>query len=217
MSPTAHELLHDRYISGPAQLAPFARILDWSALSMLNRTTIAANIDRARLLRRLIDESLATGVTDEATFHMRVELHNMLTDLFEVITDDLLLLSAFELHAKAELLRRGYIVHELEAGDLSDQQKKRPLHVRTVRAALNRGEQVRFRDHTIGVSVLLRGSYRAKYPFSPSVLRGLREVQNRRNLIHFHVGLAWTVSEDLLAAAQFLDKAIPQHRKRRFG
>lgn len=112
--PSIHALLHDFYVTSGRSFSPYARVIDWSARKLLTRTRISGNLSRAKTLRKLIDRSLTAAAHDDDEAVMdRFELHYMLTDCYDVMVDDLLLLSAFESHAKATLLGSGYVVHEI--------------------------------------------------------------------------------------------------------
>ncbi len=208
-----HALLHDFYVTGGHSFSPYARVIDCSARRLLQRARIFDNLSRARTLRKLLDRALASGQHDDETVMDRFELHHILIDCYDVMVDDLLLLSAFENHAKAVLLGSGYVVHEItKPAALRGKHREQPVHVRAVRSILRKGTDVTFSEKTVGLETLLKPAYSKKYPISKQVAAGLGEIRGRRNQIHFNTGYAWSVTSEVLATVAHLDSAIPRRK-----
>ena len=208
-----HALLHDFYISAGRSFTPYARAIEWSARRLLQRTRILENLSRAKTLRKLLDRSFVSGQNDDEAVMDRFELHDMLIDCYDVMVDDLLLLSAFENHAKAVLLARGYVVHQInKPAYLKSKQRAAPVHVRAVRSAIRKGEAVSFSEKTVGLQELFEGAYLRRFPIPADVNKGLQEIRARRNQIHFNSGFAWTLSIEVLAAASHLGSTIPKRK-----
>lgn len=211
--PSIHGLLHDFYITSGRTFSPYARAINWSARNLLKRTRILDNLSRARTLRKLLDRAFASGQNDDEAVMDRFELHDMLIDCYDVMVDDLLLLSAFENHAKAALLGSGYVVHEIaKPSVLRKRQREHPVHVRAVRAALTKGTDVTFSEKTIGLQDLLKPAYLKRFPMPKQVATGIDEIRGRRNQIHFNTGYAWTVTTEVLATVAHLDSTIPKRK-----
>ncbi len=211
-----HLLLHDIYLNRTAGISYYAKQLDWSARSMLDKAKLTSNIERAKSLRALLDKHMIKSYNDDEHIEEAVLIHKLLSECFEVITDDLMFLSAFEMYAKGKLLRKGYLVHEVKKpSNLCKKQRKNPIHMRTIRALDKKGESIEFSEKTIGIGQLLEAGYISKYPLGSAALKGLSEVRGRRNLVHFQMGMAWTVSTDLLEFVEHLDSVIPAHEKNR--
>ncbi|MGH7926480.1 MAG: hypothetical protein ACREQV_01635 [Candidatus Binatia bacterium] len=194
----------------------YADILDQAARSMLERTRIINNVERARLLLDALDR-LPTPVEarESSEGELWFELFRLLCDNYAPIVDDLLLISAFEMAAKASLLRAGYVIHEIETPkDLRACQRKRPVHRRTVRASITRGTDVQFSDRTIGMPALMEPKYFVRHRLPRGAASALREVQGRRNLVHFQMLLMWGVDRDLISLVEHLDRSLPAGRSR---
>ncbi len=207
-----HLLLHDIYLNSVSKLAPYAKHLDWSARSMLDKAKITSNVKRAKILRSLVDKHIANNLENDDDREELFLIHQVLSECFEVVVDDLMLLSAFEMYAKGQLLRKGYLVHEISKPSLlNKKQRTSPVHVRTIRAHAKRGEKIKFSEKTIGIGQLVEQGYIGKYPLTEDELVGLSEVRKRRNLVHFQMGMSWRISKELLAFTEYLDSKIPLH------
>jgi hypothetical protein len=210
-----HDLFHDHYV-GNASAASWIESIDRGARVMLDKTTILPNLARAKILRDVLDVFWTGDHLNNEPERQRVfDIFSLLTDCFEPIADDILIISALEIHAKAALLRKGYVIHEIRRPSrLRQQQKHTPVHMRTVRAAIRKGEQVLFNQTTIGIGLLLVDKYLKHYPLPPSAAAALAEVRQRRNFVHFPDPYAWGVDRNLLELVQHLDVAIPRIKVR---
>ena len=213
---TIDDLMHDGYRKGKANLVTSS--LDWMARSMLDKAKITKHIDRAKVLHILVEQSFAKSGKSDADQEVNRQLFLLRSECFDVLIDDLIIASAFELYAKRTLLSRGYCVHNISTPEslTNAQQGKKgraasPIHVKTIRASEAKGEKVSFQKNTLTMSILMKKAYVDRLKVPEDAMRGLTEVQKRRNLIHFHTGYTWTVTSDLLALVDYLDKAIPTH------
>jgi len=103
-----HDLFHDHY-SGNGSAASWVEYINRGARVMLDRTTIVPNLQRAKVLLDLLDVFWTGEHLNNELERQRVfDVFSLLTDCFEPIADDVLIISALEIHAKAELLRKGY-------------------------------------------------------------------------------------------------------------
>jgi hypothetical protein len=210
-----HDLFHDHY-SGSGSAASWIEYIDRGARVMLDRTTIVPNLQRAKVLRDVLDVFGTGDHLNELEQQRVFDVFSLLTGCFEPIADDVLIISALEIHAKAELLRKGYVIHEIRhPSRLRKQQKDAPVHVRTVRAAIRKGEQVVFNHGTIGISVLLLDKYLKHYPIPPNAVAALAEVRRRRNFVHFPDPYAYGVDRSLIELVQHLHNVIPPIKIRR--
>jgi hypothetical protein len=208
-----HEYMHDLYKSGKA-FGRTAKLLRYSARQMFDKADIANNLNKAKKLRALYDylRTQKGGAPLEQMERWSIPFE-ALNDCFSVILDDLMLLSAYEMYAKAFLISKGYVVHEIEIPQsLKRLQKKGPIHVRTIRAKMASGEVVKFQETTIGIGHLLSSGYKAKVKTPKLVEDGLIEARNRRNRIHFALSYTWSVTPQLLALVEYLDKEIPKSK-----
>ena len=113
--------MHEQYLEG--RNSKMYKSLDYFARSMLDKATIVKNINSAKVLRKVCDEKI------KADEHMNNEdfrhLHMLLINCFEVIVDDVILMSAFEMLMKRKLLAKSYVIHEISKPDsLKKRQKK---------------------------------------------------------------------------------------------
>ena len=213
-STTIVDLIHEGYRKGKSNLATSS--LDWMARSMLEKAKIAKHIDRAKVLRTLVDQSFAKSGKGEFDRKAGHELFSLLSECFDVLIDDLIIGSAFELYAKRMLLSQGYCVHDISLPEnlrLAQRGKKgqggAPVHVNTIKATETKGAAVGFGETTLSLSILMSKPYANRLNLPADAMRGLAEVRERRNLVHFHTHLTWNVTSDLLALVEYLDKAIP--------
>ena len=212
--------IHEGYRKGKSNLV--TKSLDWMAREMLDKAKITKNVDHAKKLRALVDQSFAKEGKSEFDREVTSELFSLLASCFDVIIDDVIIASAFELHAKRLLLSQGYCVHDISApSSLQDAQRGKkgrngaPVHVKTIKASEARGVRVKFKPTTLGLSTLMSKSYAEKLKISQEAMRGLAEVRDRRNLVHFHTHFSWNVTDALLALVGHLNKAIPDHDVRK--
>ncbi|PHS20146.1 MAG: hypothetical protein COA86_02325 [Kangiella sp.] len=203
---SVHEHMHEQYIEG--KTSKMYKSLDYFSRSMLNKATIVKNIKKAKILYKVVNEKIkSSGTMENDDIH---QLYMLLTDCFEVIVDDVILLSAFEMLMKRKLLAKSYIIHEItEPLFLKKKQKKVPIHVRTIQSNAKNKESIKFSDNTIGIGFLMKNDYLSKTKVPDSILKGLAKVRNRRNLVHFQSPFAWSVDNELLELVQYLDKEIP--------
>ena len=209
-----HHLFHDHYAGG-VKVSAWAQQLHQGARLMLERTAIVSNLQRAYLLLDVMESlqhSPQVGVSQESRVF---GVFALLTDCYSYIADDLLVAAAFEIHAKAKLLKAGYVIHNIrEPVHLRKLQKKQPIHVRTVRARMKQGDNVLFDRITLGIATLLEARYLSHYPLTPGALGALGEVRRRRNLVHFAEPHSWAVDRNLLELVEHLNRDIPPFRKR---
>lgn len=209
-----HHLYHDRYRSG-GSITAWVDQLHQNARLMLQRTSILPSLSRAHLLLDVLGRLTAAGDFGDDSEQRFFGIFALLTDCYEVIADDLLILSALEIHAKVMLLKAGYVIHDIrKPATLRKRQKDRPIHVRTVRALAKKGDDVVFAQTTLAIGTLLEQKYIKHYPLSPSAATALAEVRRRRNLVHFAEPYSWTVDRNLLELVDHLNGVIPQIRIR---
>ena len=189
-------------------------MLDWTARSIYEKAKVAQNLTRAKLLRKIVDEKFkgSKKKTEQEILEIR-DLHLLLVECYEVITDDLLLISSLELIAKRKLVAKCYVIHQVKAPkSLCNEQKRKPIHARTIQAMERAGKPVSFRESTIGISVLLGKRYRQATAIPDHILSGVQIARRRRNLIHFHVANFYTVETELLNFIGYLNEVIPSRR-----
>jgi hypothetical protein len=202
-----HELMHEQYLEG--RNSKMYKSLDYFARSMLDKATIVKNINSAKVLRKVCDEKI------KADEHMNNEdfrhLHMLLINCFEVIVDDVILMSAFEMLMKRKLLAKSYVIHEISKPDsLKKRQKKAPVHIRTIQSLAKKGEEIKFGENTIGVGCLVKEEYLNKTKAPNNILKGLEKVRGRRNFVHFQSAFGWSVDKELLDFVEYLHNEIPK-------
>lgn len=174
------------------------------ARSLLDRTKIVPNLAVAKdRLRTADDQKQALGNEHIGEWG---ELYLKAYECYEEFVDDLLLLSAFELLAKARLLEQGYVIHSIDnPSSRRNDQKNEPLLAERLRAE---GCDMS-NSHTIGITSLLKPAYRELYAFNSDVEQGLEKIRSRRNLVHFNMGYGYKLTREILAAVEFLDDSVP--------
>jgi len=191
------------YYTEPGKLASWGRPLNWFARNTLEKAKIAQNIERAKELRGVYDSLLK----DKRPVEEWSTVFRVLSGYYEVIQDDLMLISAYELHLKSKLLRKNYAIHEICAPkELSKRQKKEPIHKRTMQAYIARGETIKFTEKTLGISTITEKGYAKFHTTNRSVERGFKIAKARRNLVHFTLGHAYQVDKELLDFVEYLIK-----------
>jgi hypothetical protein len=206
-----HDLFHDLYVTRGTKFLPHAEYLERGARLVLERTAILPNLPRARLLLDVLDECRPTATGSEGAHERFFGIFRLLMELYESIADDLLVLSAIELHAKAVLLRAGYVIHEIrKPSSLKQVQRSTPVHVRTIRAKLRKGEEVRFSRTTLGIRSLFDDGYIKHYPMTATARAAIADVRRRRNLVHFFEPFAWSIDRGLLELVEHLNFTIPR-------
>jgi hypothetical protein len=211
-----HDLYHDRYLSGGRRLHD-ARQLDLGARVMLERSTILPSLSRAKVLLDLLDLCRKGGQVHGDAERQRVfDVFGLLMDCYQLIVDDLLVIFAFEIHAKAVLLKAGYVIHQIRKPKaLRSLQSESPIHIRTVQASSKRGEEVGFQPHSLGIDLLLREKYLQHYPLPSGGAAAIAEVRKRRNTIHFVEPYVWAVDRSLIQLVEHLESAISPIRVQR--
>ncbi|MPY25003.1 hypothetical protein [Shewanella sp. YLB-07] len=211
-----NQLIIDIYLNDSSSIPDYTKALNINARIILDHTKIISNLHQAYLLRELIDEEQKQ--INQKHDPMRAQLLTyimLIGDCFDAITDDLLLLSAFETHAKSELLHQGFIIHTLiKPKEIARQQQNKPVSIKTIREANQRNESVKFTkyENTLSVSKLLQPKYLEKFNLTPSEVQGVEEVRKRRNTVHFQLGSSYRVSSDLLNFVSFLDASLPKSK-----
>lgn len=210
-----HHLYHDHYIRG-GSIRAWANQLHLNARLMLQRTAILPSLSRAQLLLDVLDRfAPPEHFSDESEQSRFFGIFALLTECYEVIADDLLVLSSLELHAKATLLKGGYVIHQIrKPAKLKQLQETDPVHVRRVRARAKNGDEIVFGQKTIGIATWLKPAYMKRYPLPAGAAAAVDEVRRRRNFVHFMEPYTWTVDRNLLDLVSHLDQVIPRMRMR---
>lgn len=177
---------------------------------MLEKADIVRNLRQARELRLLRDRMVTqiSGMSKEER-HEFMMLYQVQMGYYDVIVDDLIVMGAFEMYAKAMLLARQRIPHLVtKPNQLSKLQKKHPLHMRTYRSQLRKGKLVSLSPNTLTASTLLHPNYQAVIGLPRSTFAELSKINKRRNLVHFHLALSWDLPIEAIEAIETLRDAI---------
>jgi hypothetical protein len=206
---TEAQQVHLLYAKG-APLRNYAEASARSARHILQKSKIAQSLASAITLQYVHERMPITNSIEDA-YHRLGMLRILTTDYFSMLADDVLLLSAYEIYAKSQLLKKRYVIHDILKPDgLRKKQRREPIHIRTIQAHFKRGETVEFGETTLAVSTLQKRAYK-KITTTPSAAsKGLEEVWRRRNLIHF-VTIYWgSVTKALIDFVRFLDQVLPR-------
>lgn len=117
---------------------------------MLDRANIARNPEKASALQLLYNELRLAIDNPLAKWKPRFLAFRALSECFTVILNDLMLMSSFEIYAKGVPASKGYVVHEISSPKkIENAQKKLPVRVRTIQAAIAKGDGVTFKESTM--------------------------------------------------------------------
>ena len=210
---SVHDLLQNFYKTSGHSFSPYAKAIDWFARRHLEKAHIFKNLSRAKRLRKRLDQALSSRKKDEKTVNNNFNLGEKLNCCYDDMVDDLLLMAAFENHAKAVLLKKGYVVHLInEPKTLKKRQKKCPVHIKTVRAEEKKNTNVKFSAFTIGLGQLLNPTYLKCLSIQDQIASCLKEIHKRRNEIHLQTSYVFNVTSELLATVGYLDSTIPENK-----
>ena len=92
-------------------------------------------------------------------------------------------MGAFEMYAKASLLKNGYIIHIINNNSLQEKQTKTPIHINEFQECQSINIKI---DRTIGTFHLLKETYFQKLPLEGSHINALSDIYKDRNNIHFY-------------------------------
>lgn len=184
-----------------------SRILFLNAQRLLKKSNLARNLSRARDLGKVRKLLYELG-PDHAGFEHALTVFKEQSAYYDVIVDDVIIVGAFELYAKAMLLKKQRLPHVItKPGPLARGQKNRPIHFRTYRSELKKGD-VSLSTKTLAASTLIGPGYRSALDLPASVFPELRKIIERRNRIHFHGAMGWTIESSMIDAVQSLSDAI---------
>ena len=151
------------------------------ARKYMRRARIAEEADQAIKLHKVLDELPRSQKDIESVF----TVYNEILSKHDLVHDDLFIIAAYENYAKAILLGKQYVIHQLsKPKKLRNQQYRRPVHFKTLRGKCYKDSF--FIEHkTIGVSVLLNSDYAKKIGITSNEVKSLEKCRLMRNQIHF--------------------------------
>ena len=130
-------------------------------------------------------------------------------ELHEYIIDEVAIVSAFELYAKAILLKKQCLIHEItQPSYLRAQQKRSPIHRATYRASHRKGETPQISFKTLGTSQLLKLKYKKKIGLPSHVYTEIANFNKDRNLVHLHAIQIYGLSEKNIKGIKALKSKI---------
>ncbi|MCE9686479.1 hypothetical protein LZP73_09670 [Shewanella sp. AS16] len=177
-----------------------------NAKTLFDRAKIVSKLEQAKLLREL-SETLFESQPPFRDLALNASLVQQ--EFYRYLEDDILIMAAFELFAKAFLLKCGYLIHKIKSpSNLHKQQNRKPVSFSTYRAELKRREDIQLLLQTLSVSTLLKTEYVRLLEFAPEVVSELSRINERRNKIH--LVLCGTVKMDMkaLRAIEYLGQRI---------
>ena len=205
-----NDLIKSTYQNG-GSLKKFAKHIGESSARMLNRAKIVKNIDKAVLIRSLIDDYISKS---KDPGNKLLSTYMLLMDYHDSLVDEVIIISAFELYAKAILMTKGYFVYVINSpSDLHHEQKKRPIHRLEYRHLVKSGKLVNFSGNTISASILLGKNYQKTLNVSDHLIHELNKINKRRNFVHFTTSYGYTLDKHLFSAIQEIKQLI----EKKFG
>jgi len=112
-------------------------------------------------------------------------LYNLWRDTYDVEHDDLFMIAAFENYAKASLLSKGYVVHQIKSPNkLCRKQHTTPIHIRTIRSK-NNLKELYLKHNTISMTQILEPNYIKALGLSEKETISIKKCKSIRNSIHF--------------------------------
>lgn len=174
---------------------------------MIKNAKIVQNISDAIYLRKALDKILNhTDHPIEDSFGLANILHSK---FYQHIVDDIVICSAFEMYAKATLLKKQYVVQNIDyPNNRKKEQKIKPIHLRTLMSDKSKGIIWRLSKNTLPVSLLLKNCYFSKITKHDKLRSVLVELNNRRNLLHYNVASAYAIEMPMLTEINFLINTI---------
>ena len=168
-------------------LVSISDALLYSARRMIEKAKLIKNIDSVlattEIIHHLLDDS--TGILENEVR----QLSKVMFSNYEHIVDDMIIISSYEMYAKAVLLRKRYIVHEIiKPNNIRRKQKKNPYHILTYRSDKKNNNDVSISQRTITVSTLLNNKYTTMLGLTRDEITFLKELNLRRNLCHLFSG-----------------------------
>jgi len=203
--PTYHDHIVDRYLKGGAFHVETLTLFT-SAHSMIQKARVVQNIDDILQLRELFDRLFKEKGIEPTEIDV---LHKLISNNYEYVTDDVLMISAFELYAKGKLLAENFVPHVIDKPNcLSKKQKKRPVHVSDLKAAQRRGDDVCMLYKTLMCRTLLKPKYIAIIAIQGEHVEEIKKMNKRRNFIHFREPSAYDIKIPYLRACEYLSSTI---------
>lgn len=174
----------------------------YSAQRAFRRAWITQNIDEALLLQEVKED--LKGNFRGSTMDLDMKLTRVQGSLYDHIIDDMLVIGAFELYAKAVLGGQGVLVHAIRTpSSLKKDQGKRPVKVAEAEA-----EDAVLRMQSIKCSTLLEDAYCDLIGVPAQHRESLEGINKCRNLIHGHPIIGHRFERDTFLAIKWLGDAI---------
>ena len=197
--------VEDKYLNGGSFKVDVDAMFG-NAGHFLNKTKISKHLDEAISLCKVHSHLLQVNDCD---IEDKIHLYQVLSSFYEPIIDDVLIFSAFELIAKAKLLKKRYIVHEVrdctDDSKFSKKQKTEPLHISTYRKLFKEGHINGIKGITIGGRILLKEKYYEKLNMLNIHKSSIENMRFMRNRLHsVELGYAWGVELEWLEAVRYL-------------
>lgn len=206
------EYYQNIYLNGAVHPRDVKAILSFSR-QMLGKATIIQNLVRAKPLSRLHDHHLHHEHEKEwptADYgEIMQETYRVLMSFYEHMLDEVAIVSAFEMYAKAVFLDSRRVIHVIaRPNSLRKRQKGSPITFEDVRREYaNFGDFAVF-PHTLSAFRLLDDGYNGYLGLSASTITRLKEFNSVRNRIHFHRSRFYQLTVDDLAALEELRDQI---------
>lgn len=199
------EYLEHIYSKG-GSLKKITPMIFFRAKQMLGNAHIANNLHNALILAKIKESKYGNSEMEMDDY---LSLFEVLMSFYRDLIDDVVIISSFEIYAKAILLNKQFIVHEIQSpAKLAKEQKNKPLHFRSYRALLKKGEVIKIKERTLTASLLLSSQYSTKLELSRSTITEMKKFNKSRNKIHFHMSGAFSLDIKKLNAIHDLKSKI---------
>lgn len=145
---------------------------------------------------------------------------------FEYLTDCIKIVIFFENYMKAELIAKGFCIHQIKKDysnfeNLAKEQQKKPVFIREIHDIkpfqvdhVNRTiYHPAIKESTIGFGELTnKPDYASHYRFDKTTLHHIKEMNFKRNKLHFHDSidfeLSHTLIEEIRNMSSFVDLVV---------
>ena len=197
--------IHDSYLSGDQSVLDAASNLALQkAYFLAKKATAYQHVEKMeildRLWRKLVNQP--SSISDSELHDESIVVAMELSNCYDAEADDLILFAAFEQYFKSVLLKSGVIVHTIvppvgkkQKDHPAEIQKKRRVTVSDViKYEKTSKEVIKFKEHTIGASVLLEKDYLKAIQISNVELEGIYLMKMKRDRTHFDSQIRVSVS-----------------------
>lgn len=174
--------------------------LQQTAKKLFSRAKITQNIDETLELK--------LSVKDEKDLAKISSIFDKIFDQYDLVVDDLFIISAYENYAKAVLLDRKFVVFKLsKPKSLKNKQKEEPISFKDLVSGEYKDSYF-FSHDTLNLQTLLTENYLEVIGLSDDEKFVLDRCRKYRNKIHFQGPSFYTIEEEFLRGIAGLKNRI---------